>query len=344
MRDAVAIFALTTCGLEQVSAAEIAALSGVRITEVGYRRIAASCVAPPAALLALRTVDDLFLDLGSWPGIGRSRDALVRLRAAGRRLDLGGASARCAEVRPLHTPPTFAVTASFVGRRNYTTAEIKAAVAAGIGGRGPWRCVERDDDADLGVRVFIEGEVAHIGVRLGARPLHERGYRRVAWAGALRPPVAAAMLALAGAGAGGRVLDPCCGSGTIVVEAARGGACTLGGDVDPEAVAAARANVDAAGVGAALCRLDARVLPLAGGLVDCVVANLPWGRQVGVCEPLEVFYGRVLREMRRVVVPGGRVVLLTAAPELISAAGWRCRERIAISLAGQRPTVVILSA
>lgn len=333
---------MTTCGLERVGAAEIAALPGVRVTEVGYRRIAAACAAPLASLLALRTVDDVFIDLGSYAGIGRARDALARLRAVGMRLDLGAASKVCARVRAIPRRPTFAVTASFVGKRNYSTAEIKAALAAGIGGRGAWRFVERDDRADLGVRAFIEGEVVRVGVRLGARPLHERGERRVTSAGALRPPVAASLLALAGAGAGCRVLDPCCGSGTIVVEAVRGGACAVGGDVEAGVLAAARANVGAAGVGAALCWLDARALPFAAGTFDCVVVNLPWGRQVGMEGSMGMFYAQVVREMRRMVVPGGRVVLLTAAPELVPMMGWRCREEIAISLAGQRPTVVVL--
>jgi hypothetical protein len=57
------IFALTTRGLEAISAAEIAAFPGVTLGETGYRRVSAASDAL-APLLGLRTVDDVYLDLG----------------------------------------------------------------------------------------------------------------------------------------------------------------------------------------------------------------------------------------------------------------------------------------
>src|SRR5947208_9646463 len=112
------IFALTTRGLKRTTATEIAALPGVTVTQVAYRRVAAGCAGPLGPLLQLRTVDDVFLDVATWTEIGRPRRALATLRALSARIDLHGAASTCAGLRPLRTPPTFAVTASFVGQRN----------------------------------------------------------------------------------------------------------------------------------------------------------------------------------------------------------------------------------
>src|SRR5579871_2308201 len=119
-------FALTTAGLETLSAREIAMLPGVTIKTIAYRRISGTCAGSPASLLALRTVDDVFLEVVSWTDIGRQRSCLERLRHLSAHLDLHTAAMDCARLRPIHKPPTFSVTASFVGKRNYTSAEIKA--------------------------------------------------------------------------------------------------------------------------------------------------------------------------------------------------------------------------
>jgi hypothetical protein len=70
------IFALTTRGLEAVSAAEMARIPGVNITETAYRRVAATCEESPDALLHLRTVDDLYLHLATWQDVRHTRDVL----------------------------------------------------------------------------------------------------------------------------------------------------------------------------------------------------------------------------------------------------------------------------
>ena len=150
------VFALTTRGLESTSAGEMASVPGVSVTQVAYRRVAAACAGPLGPLLQLRTVDDVFLDVATWHGIGRPRRALATLRALSARIDLHAASRTCAGLRPLRTPPTFAVTASFVGKRNYSTAEIKQAIAAGVeAGHGWTYC--HDDAASMTWRLWACG-------------------------------------------------------------------------------------------------------------------------------------------------------------------------------------------
>jgi len=338
------VFALTTRGLEAVSAEEMAALPGVTVDRIAYRRVAATCTGTLVPLLGLRTVDDVFLDVATWSDVGRPRSALARLGELSACLDLHEPAALCAGVRPIPRSPAFSVTANFVGQRNYSTHEIKQACAEGIGGSHHWPYAPDDAAADLNVRVFIEHDTAFVGMRLGRYPLHRRPYKQVHVPGSLKPPVAAALLRLAGLTPGARVLDPCCGAGTLLVEAALSGAVALGGDRDPAALAAAQANARAAGIAAGLLCWDAQRLPLVDGSVERIVSNLPWGRTVEVDTTLASFYQRVCSEMRRVVAPGGRLVVLTNAPHLVSPGDLRCEQRLEISLFGQTPTAMVSSA
>lgn len=334
------IFALTTRGLEAVSAAEIAALPGVTVRETAYRRVAAAAPAL-APLLGLRTVDDVYLDLGTWAGLGHTRDTLAVIQWYAAQIDLGGLAELLTPLRPLPAEPLFSVTASFVGKRNYSTEEIKRNVAAAISAQYGLHYTADDRLADLNLRVFIEHELAYVGLRLAKSPLHERGYKVVERAGALKPSVAAAMLRLAGVQPGARLLDPCCGSGTIVIEAALAGCAAQGGDSDPEAVAAARANAQAAGRAVPLEVWDAQALPLAGHSCDAVVTNLPWGRQVVVDEAIERLYAGVCAESERVLRPGGQIVVLTSLPDRLRFPTLRLVRTLEISLFGQTPSICI---
>lgn len=335
------LFALTTAGLESVSAREMACLPGVTVLERGYRRIAARYMGPLASLLALRAVDDVFLQVATWTEIARQRSALERLRALSARLDLFPALKVCAAVRVVPCVPRFSLSISFVGKRNYTTDEMKAILAEQITRRHRWTYEPDDRLADAHVRVFLDHEQGVVGVRLAKQPLHERWYRRTHMPGALKPSAAAALALLAEVGNHTRVLDPCCGSGTMLIEAALQGARVCGGDIDPTAVQAARVNCRAAGIAAPIEQWQAQALPLADASIDRVITNLPWGRQSQLDVSLATFYREALAEARRVLAPGGRVVVLTSAPQMIDAPGLVPAARFEISVSGQHPTVLM---
>ncbi|MHB1319773.1 MAG: methyltransferase domain-containing protein [Anaerolineae bacterium] len=337
------LFAVTTRGLEAISAEELAALPGVHVVTTGYRRVIARAQSPLNGLLTLRTVDDLFLSQATWEGLGPERVALARLQAQAAQLDLRPAATLCASVRPIADPPTFSVTANFVGHRNYTTDEIKLACSASIGDRHRgWAYTGDDREADLNVRVFVEHATAQVGVRLADQPLQNRPYKQAHVLGSLRPPVAAAMAWLAGIRSGDRVLDPCCGAGTLLIEAATLGAVALGGDRDPAALAAARANAADAGSSVVLQRWDARAIPFAHGAMPRIITNPPWGRKVAIEADAAAFYRQIGREITRVLVPNGRAVILTWVPEWVRAWDMRVVREIEISLYGRTPTVLVL--
>lgn len=87
----------------------------------------------------------------------------------------------------------------------------------------------------LRLHVLVARGEARVSLDLSGEPLHRRGYRRDAGPAPLKENVAAALLLRAGwpaaAAAGGALLDPMCGGGTLPIEAA-----LLAGDVAPGAL------------------------------------------------------------------------------------------------------------
>jgi tRNA (guanine6-N2)-methyltransferase len=341
------IFALTTRGLEDVSAREMAELPETTLAETAYRRISADYGGLPNALLNLRTVDDLYVDAATWIGVGHTRDMLAEMQSWSAALDLTNAAEICAAIRPVRPQPVFSVTASFVGKRNYSADEIKNAVSEGVASHYSWTYTADDREADFNIRIFIEHDIAYVGVRLGKSPLHERSYKQVQRAGSLKPSVAAAMLQLADVSPGQKLLDPCCGAGTILIEGALIGAVASGGDIDADAVAAACANAsaaNAANIKVELHEWDARNLPIHDQSIDRIVTNLPWGRQIVVDSALEDFYRDVCAEMERILAPAGRIAVLTSTPQLLHFDELRQERAIEISLFGQTPTIALYTA
>jgi 23S rRNA G2445 N2-methylase RlmL len=163
--------------------------------------------------------------------------------------------------------------------------------------------VEADDDA----------------TRIWLVPTFEPDVRfayRVSDVGASINPVVGACLArLVRRGDNGVVVDPTCGSGTLLIERAMldGGTMLAGIDISPTAIRAAAGNVIAAG-------LAARVAVRAGDggdpaawpdRCDEVLANLPFGMRTED-RNLDGLYRRIVGNIARTLAPGGRALLYTA--------------------------------
>ena len=118
-----------------------------------------------------------------------------------------------------------------------------------------------------------------------------------------------AILALAGEVAGRRVLDAGCGSGSLAAALRERGAAVTGTDSSAGMLALAAQRLDGQRLAsrAALVEADlGRPLPFAGAAFDDVVASL-------VLHYLPD-WGPVLAEFRRVLVPGGRLIVSTHHP------------------------------
>ena len=342
------LVARTVRGLEGMLVTEILSGGLGEVLEVGHREVRFSGRAG-RGLLGLRTADDLFVLAAESHGVGGGRAHLARLQAAVGSADL----ARALRVRERcggqAVAPVVDVSASFLGRRAYTRYDLEDAVGAVLAGRlgaayHSRRGGERAPAGGLSWRVTVVDDRATVALRVAERPLHRRPYKVASVAGTLHPPVAAAMVALAAPGPGLTVLDPCCGAGTIPIEAARAapGARVLGLDADASAVAAAARNGRGARV--AWGRADAGALPVAAGSIHRVLLNPPWERQVRARGSLAAHPDLLWREVRRVLAPDGLVVALLPDHDHGpgGAAGFAVRRELPLSLFGAHPVLVVL--
>jgi SAM-dependent methyltransferase len=182
-------------------------------------------------------------------------------------------------------------------------------------------------------------------------PLHwSRNYPqldRLPWS--TKPVVAEVMIRLAKVGTEHHLLDPFCGTGTILLAAhpfAYGR--LFGSDRDEKAIELARANLSRAGVRAELSVGPAEKLTVASGTIDRVVSNLPFGKLVGSHGDNAKLYPAALKEIARVLRPDGRAVLLTEDKRLLKDAVARTpglklvRDRL-LKYSGATPTVFVLT-
>jgi tRNA (guanine10-N2)-dimethyltransferase len=120
--------------------------------------------------------------------------------------------------------------------------------------------------------------------------------------GSMDPMLARALVNVAGARPGARLLDPMCGTGGVLVEAGLVGANVVGVDAQWKMVRGALANLDAylSGVAYDTVRGDATRLPLRDDCVSGVVFDAPYGRQSKVVGDLRPLVSGALSEARRV--------------------------------------------
>ncbi|MEN0614391.1 bifunctional 23S rRNA (guanine(2069)-N(7))-methyltransferase RlmK/23S rRNA (guanine(2445)-N(2))-methyltransferase RlmL [Klebsiella indica] len=76
------------------------------------------------------------------------------------------------------------------------------------------------DNPDLRINVWLNKETAHISLDLSGEGLHLRGYRDGTGMAPIKENLAAAIVMRSGWAAGTPLLDPMCGSGTLLIEAA----------------------------------------------------------------------------------------------------------------------------
>jgi 23S rRNA G2445 N2-methylase RlmL len=350
----VRLLARTLRGLEAVAAEEITRRRLGRVTHSRHREVWFTADRADSRLLDLRTIDDLFLLAAVADDIGHTRADLIRFTEAARAAEVSELVRHRDRLGAGGAATGVDVAASFLGKRNYNRYDIEDAVgievarAAGLpyysrrGGDAP-------PEGTLSFRVTVEGTRAALALRGGDRPLHRRSYKQASTPGTLHPPLAAAMALLADIRPAESVLDPCCGTGTILIEAAglASGARLIGLDHDPRALAAATTNAARTATTVAWLRGDAGRLPLGTGRIDRVVSNPPWDRQVAARGTLADRPDRLYRDIRRVLAAGGRAVLLLHEAEeqltAVKSAGLRVRDVRPLSLFGAHPSIVTLA-
>jgi putative N6-adenine-specific DNA methylase len=343
-------FAIVSPGLEAVCAAELTGLelAGVRACPGGVE-FAGLLADLYRANLQVRTASRIVVRFASF----RCRDFPTLYRQASRlpwgRFIRAGTPLHCRVTcrnsRLLHT-----------GR----VAETLQAAADHALGRQP----VPDATGQL-VLVRIVGDVVELSIDSSGELLHRRGYRTSVAAAPLRETLAAGMLQLLDWHGDEPLADPLCGTGTLLLEGAllaarrapglqrefafqawpgyRGGLweqlcqaarrverpCPVtlaGADRDAAALAAAAANLERAGLTAAVTLqrlpLAAQPVHVGSGLVVC---NPPYGKRLVTHQPLVDYYTGLGRELQR-AYPGWRKAMICPEPRLAQATGLPFRE------------------
>ncbi|KAJ7341228.1 hypothetical protein JRQ81_005093 [Phrynocephalus forsythii] len=171
-----------------------------------------------------------------------------------------------------------------------------------------WKADLRNPDIEI--FVHLNDLYSVIGIPVFRLPLSSRAYIKTA---GLRATVAWAMASLAEIKAGAFVLDPTCGLGTILLEAAIEwpNVHYLGVDISDSQLQGAYANIKAASLTdkIALLKASATALPLASESIDTALADIPFGKKFKVAKDKKLIPD-ILQELQRVLSPGGTAVLL----------------------------------
>ena len=192
-------------------AGELGALGGEAIETVpGGVLLTASPEVAARSLLWLRSAVRLLEPVVS--GAATDHDQLYELAATAPWEDLVG------------TRHTFAVRAKVAGREmtdsRYVALKVKDAIADRIRSRRGSRPDVERHDPDVPIRVIARRGRVHIFRDLAGDSLHRRGYRPIQVRSPLPEAIAAGLLLLTGWDRESPLLDPMCGSGTFLIEAA----------------------------------------------------------------------------------------------------------------------------
>lgn len=167
--------------------------------------------------------------------------------------------------------------------------------------------------ADVNLRILIS-EQAHLFLdqyvidrkQFDRRKVAERPFFSPI---SLHPRYARALINLTEVRKGDIVLDPFCGTGGLVLEAAMMGMKALGSDIDPEMVNGCLRNLEHFGVDDAVVKVcDIGDIHDVFGEVDAVATDPPYGRAASTKkEEINGLYERGLESIGRTVAPGGRI-------------------------------------
>jgi len=220
----------------------------------------------------------------------------------------------------LRVPMYFAVRARRVGDHPFTSCDLAREVGRGLQMVGVGPPVSLDDPD-----ITFYAELIHNRFRLGVDltpfiSLKDRGYRVYLHPSALNPIVARAMCRVAGIGEGGVLIDPMCGSGTIVIECMleNPSATAVGCDVNPLHVRGARENAVKAGVNAEFLVAEIGELEsIFRCCIEAIVTNPPYGVRERAVGGLYRVYRRLFEGALRLLEQGGRLVILTPLKRIV---------------------------
>jgi tRNA (guanine6-N2)-methyltransferase len=151
-----------------------------------------------------------------------------------------------------------------------------------------------------------------------AKATYPRKYRIRETRSSLNPAIAFAMNHLASLDDDDRVLDPCCGLATLLIERQLIKPCIcIGVDIDPRALEGAKENILAAEVEILLMHGDIRDKKFPNNYFTKIISNLPYGIHSGSREKNKQLYRFLSDEAINWLQVGGKAIFLTNAKGLL---------------------------
>ena len=176
------------------------------------------------------------------------------------------------------------------------------------------------EDFDVNVRVDVVGSNVIVGTQQNFADLSKRHFCRYRNTVTIKSNLAYVMLRCANLQPNQVILDPFCGSGTILLEAleVEPSLRCVGIDVNRRSIQGAQENAKAEGRGPDVCKfhcIDVRAFRkhIPDKSVDAIVSNLPWGIMTGQRKSvtdLQSMYEMFLRTAWYTLKDHGRVVML----------------------------------
>ncbi len=271
-----------------------------------------------------------------------------------------------------------ALSNSSITHSQYAALRVKDALVDQFRDRSGERPSVQVERPDLQIRLHIHNDVASLALDLSGESLHRRGYRVEGAIAPLKESLAAGIVALAGwnrdVTADTLFLDPMCGSGTLLIEAAllygdsapglwrnyfgfmgwkghdealwsqlvdeavareeagldRPWPLILGYDADPVVVAAARQNIEKAGLAEKIRVRQGQLAnlkrPAAKGFLIC---NPPYGERLNEVDEAVQLY-RALGRVARQEFAHWQVGIFIASPDFADRIGlsWQASHRL----------------
>jgi len=194
------------------------------------------------------------------------------------------------------------------------------------------------DSPDIIIRVELINNLLLVGVdTTGDKGLHRRGYRVYQHPAPLNPTIAAALLRISDWKPDEILVDPMCGSGTILVEAA-----LLGSKIPPGSIRRGKTptfnqNLKILGVEKfkkhvegcekTLSNLGIDFIKIIQGnaehldkhiqKADTIITNPPYGIRIGRKSRIEKLYYNFLKAAEKILTENGRITLLTPQDKIL---------------------------
>ncbi|XP_043846313.1 THUMP domain-containing protein 2 [Dromiciops gliroides] len=189
--------------------------------------------------------------------------------------------------------------------KTFTTEEVGRVIGIALIKQFGWKTDLRNPS--LEIFIHLNDIYSVVGIPIFRLPLASRAYIKAA---GLRSTIAWTMASLAEINAGAVVLDPMCGLGTILLEAAKEwpNAYYFGADISDSQLLGACDNLKSAGLmdRIELLKVSVTELPLLSESVDVIISDVPFGKKFKLRKDIK----SILHEMERVLCVGGTIVLL----------------------------------